>query len=220
MSEHKSISIADQIFEQLERDILTGKYQRGELLSETRLASELGVSRTPIREAIRRLEQEHILDESSRGAVVVGISKEDMYDMYEIRIQLEGIAAERAASHISNDELNKMREILDLQRYYIEKSSADGSDNSDQIKNLDSQFHALLYMSCGSKAYRDTLLPMHKKMTKFRKASVRKNSRAIESLSEHEAIYGALAKRDGKLAAELTTQHVINARDSIMNMEV
>lgn len=220
MSEHKSISIADQIFEQLERDILTGKYQRGELLSETRLASELGVSRTPIREAIRRLEQEHILDESSRGAVVVGISKDDMYDMYEIRIQLEGIAAERAASHISDDELNKMREILDLQRYYIEKSGADGTDNSDQIKNLDSQFHALLYMSCGSKAYRDTLLPMHKKMTKFRKASVRKNSRAIESLSEHEAIYSALAKRDGKLAAELTTQHVINARDSIMNMEV
>ena len=61
MKEHKSISIADQIFEQLERDILAGKYQRGETLSELGLAKQLGVSRTPIREAIRRLEQENSL---------------------------------------------------------------------------------------------------------------------------------------------------------------
>ena len=66
MREHKTISIADQIFEQLERDILTGKYQRGEVLSEMRLSAELGVSRTPIREALRRLEQENILSDSGR----------------------------------------------------------------------------------------------------------------------------------------------------------
>lgn len=88
MREHKSISIADQIFEQLERDILTGKYPRGEVLSELRLSAELGVSRTPVREAIRRLEQENILEESGRGVVVIGISREDMLDMYEIRMRL------------------------------------------------------------------------------------------------------------------------------------
>ena len=71
MREHKTISIADQIFEQLERDILTGKYQRGEVLSEMRLSAELGVSRTPIREALRRLEQENILSDGGRGAVAV-----------------------------------------------------------------------------------------------------------------------------------------------------
>ena len=98
MREHKTISIADQIFEQLERDILTGKYQRGEVLSEMRLSAELGVSRTPIREALRRLEQENILSDSGRGAVVVGISREDMLDMYEIRVRIEGRAAARAAS--------------------------------------------------------------------------------------------------------------------------
>ena len=74
MRERKSISIADQIFEQLERDILSGKYARGELLTELRLSEELGVSRTPIREAIRRLEQENILEEAGRGVTVVGIS--------------------------------------------------------------------------------------------------------------------------------------------------
>lgn len=72
MRDHKPVSIADQVFEQLERDILSGKYPQGEVLSELRLSGELGVSRTPIREAVRRLEQEHILEDTSRGMVVVG----------------------------------------------------------------------------------------------------------------------------------------------------
>lgn len=220
MREHKSISIADQIFEQLERDILTGKYPRGEILSEMRLSAELGVSRTPIREAIRRLEQEHILEESGRGVVVVGISKEDMLDMYEIRIQIEGLAAARAAKNISEEQLKEMGEILDLQRFYIQRQESGGQDSSDNIKNLDSQFHELLYVSSGSKAYRDTLLPMHKKMTKYRKASVSKHSRALHSLEEHMEIYDALKARDSELAAELTARHVSNARDSIKSMEI
>ena len=220
MREHRSISIADQIFEQLERDILSGKYPRGEILSEMRLSTELGVSRTPIREAIRRLEQEHILEECGRGVVVVGISREDMLDMYEIRLQIEGLAAARAAKNISDEQLREMGDVLDLQRFYIEKQESGSADSSDHINNLDSRFHELLYKSCGSKAYCDTLLPMHKKMTKYRKASVRKHSRAVHSLQEHIAIYEALKAHDGELAAELTLRHVKNARDSIMSMEM
>ena len=75
MRDHKPISIADQVFEKLERDILSGKYPQGEILSELRLSGELGVSRTPIREAIRRLEQERILEDSGHGLVVIGISR-------------------------------------------------------------------------------------------------------------------------------------------------
>lgn len=217
MREHKSISIADQIFEQLEKDILTGKYPRGEVLSELRLSSELGVSRTPVREAIRRLEQERILEDSSRGAVVVGISREDMLDMYEIRLRVEGLAARRAAEHISEEELAEMREILELQSFYIAKS---GGDNSDQIKNLDSRFHELLYKSSGSKAFQDTLGSMHKKMTKYRKASVSKHSRAVESLREHTAILEALSAHDPEKAERLTMEHVMNARNSMTGMEI
>ena len=220
MREHRSISIADQIFEQLERDILTGKYAKGETLSEMGLSTELGVSRTPIREAIRRLEQEHILEDSGRGVVVVGISREDMLDMYEIRVRIEGLAAARAAENITSEQLKEMEDVLDLQRYYIEKQENGDTDSSDHIKNLDSRFHELLYKSCGSKAYRDTLLPMHRKMTKYRKASVSKQSRAVHSFREHMAIYEALKVRDGKLAEELTVRHVENARDSIMSMEI
>ena len=214
MKEHKTISIADQIFEQLERDILSGKYARGEVLSELRLSSELGVSRTPVREAIRRLEQENILEEAGRGVTVVGISKQDMLDMYEIRIRIEGLAAEWAAARIGDEELNQIRETLELQRYYTEK----GGSHSDQIKNLDSQFHELVYRACGSRALTDTLIGLHKKMTKFRMASVSKQSRALQSVEEHEAILAALSAHDAEAAGEAMTAHVVNARDRMRDM--
>jgi len=212
--DHRTISIADQIFEQLEKEILTGKYKRGELLSELKLSAELGVSRTPVREAIRRLEQEHIIRDTGRGLEVVAISREDMLDMYEIRIQLEGNAAARAASHITDAQLKEMEEILELQRFYIEKGGAPG-EYADDIKDLDSRFHALIYRSCGSMAYEDTLTPMHRKMTKFRKASVSKKSRAMLSYQEHVAILEALKAHEPELARSRSVQHIINARDNI-----
>lgn len=213
MREHKTISIADQIFEQLEHDILIGKYQRGEVLTELKLSETLGVSRTPVREALRRLEQEHLIEETGRGAVVIGISYEDIADMYEIRMKIEGSVAARAALNITEDGLKIMRETLDLQRYYAEKTDGDNSDN---IKSLDSKFHDLLYYYCGSKAFYDILSPIHKKMIKFRKASVKVHGRAQSSVEEHEQIYNALATHNAELASQLTEDHVRNARDNIL----
>ena len=204
MRDHKPISIADQVFEQLERDILTGKYPQGEVLSEMRLSSELGVSRTPIRD-------------TSRGLVVVGISRQDMLDIYEIRRQLEGLAAKRAAASITDDVLSEMKEVLDLQRFYIESEKEPG-ENSDQVKNLDSRFHELLYNSCGSRPYADTLISLHKKIIKYRKASVTHHSRAVHALEEHLAIYDALAAHDGEKAAEAALHHVANAGVNIAGM--
>ncbi len=219
MREHRTISIADQIFDQLERDILTGAYPRGEVLSEQRLAEELGVSRTPVREAIRRLEQEQMLEDTGRGMIVVGISKEDMPDMYEIRMRIEDLAAARAAENITDEELAEMGDILDMQSFYIEKQQKTEADLSDKIKDLDSAFHELLYKASRSKALCDILIPMHRKMTKFRKASVRKKSRASASIREHVAIYEALKAHDPKEASRLMLQHLGNARDSIMSIE-
>ena len=217
MREHKSISIADQIFEQLEHDILSGNYARGETLSELRLSNELGVSRTPVREAIRRLEQENILEESGRGMIVVGITHEDMMDMYEIRMEVESLAARRAAERITDAELKEMRNILDLQQFYAGKG---GADSSNQIRNLDSQFHDLLYRCSGSKIYYNVLHSLHKKITKFRMASVSRQSRAKKSIEEHEAIYEALAAHDGDRAYAAAVQHMNNARDSMAGMEL
>ena len=95
--EHRMISIADQVFDELEKDILSGVYERGEMLTEVKLSEQLGVSRTPIREALRRLAQERIIDPTSKGVRVVGITREDIADICEIRLRLEGLAARWAA---------------------------------------------------------------------------------------------------------------------------
>ena len=216
MKEHRNISIADQIFDQLEREILSGKYARGEVLSELRLSKELDVSRTPIREALLRLEQENILKETGRGMEVIGISSEDMLDMYDIRLHLEGEAARRAALHISDEQLTQLLELTELQRYYINKQ---GNSSSEHTKNLDSEFHELLYTSSGSKAYMDVLIRIHKKMTKYRMASFSKQSRALQSNDEHMAIYQALALHDPNAAEQAAITHVRNAMHRMELME-
>ena len=216
MKEHRNISIADQIFDQLEREILSGKYARGEVLSELRLSKEMDVSRTPIREALLRLEQENILKETGRGMEVIGISNEDMLDMYDIRLHLEGEAARRAAEYITDEQLAELLELTELQRYYINKQ---GNSSSEHTKNLDSEFHELLYSSCGSKAYMDVLNRLHKKMTKYRMASFSKQSRALQSNDEHMAIYKALASHDPDAAEQTAITHVRNAMHRMELME-
>ena len=97
MEQHKTISLADQVFERLEGEILGGKYQQGDILTESRLTEDLGVSRTPVREALRRLEQEHIVELSPRGIVILGVTEKDIQDIYAVRMEIEGMAAARAA---------------------------------------------------------------------------------------------------------------------------
>ena len=85
MNQFKTTSLADQVFERLENDIIQGAYPRGEILTELRLAEELGVSRTPIREALRRLEQEHLIEVAGKGSKVLGITEDDLMDIMTIR---------------------------------------------------------------------------------------------------------------------------------------
>lgn len=205
MIEHKTISLADQVFEHLETDILSGKYQRGEILTESKLSSELGVSRTPIREALRRLEQEHIIEETAKGAVVLGITEKDVEDIFIIRRQLEVIAAGLAAEKCTDEELAQLKEVLELQEFYLEKS------DPEKIKQMDNSFHAAIYKLCGSTIFYDILIPLHKKIQKYRKNAVKSASRANASVQEHRQIYEALAARNRELVEKCVLEHVENA---------
>ena len=207
--EHKSVSLADQIFEKLENDILVGVYNKGEIITELKLSEQLGVSRTPIREALRRLEQENIISMSSKGVVVVGISPDDIEAIYEIRERIEGYAARRAATMASEEEIKALADIVDLQGFYIQKEDAQ------QIMDCDSRFHRALYSMSNSVPLYSTLTELHKKVIKFRRVSVEMSERAKCSYGEHRAIYEAIASHNGDLADELTTAHVKNARESI-----
>ncbi|MBE6810654.1 MAG: GntR family transcriptional regulator [Ruminococcaceae bacterium] len=213
MIEHKSISLADQVFEHLETDILSGKYQKGEILTESKLSLELGVSRTPIREALRRLEQEHLIEEAPKGVVVVGIGEKDLADIFQIRAALEGKAAEMAAQNYTEEQLSVVREALEFQEFYL------GKHDPDRIKSMDSRFHETIYKMSGSIVFYDVLMPLHKKILKYRKASVSDSSRASASVAEHRAIYEAIAAHNGELAARLITEHLNNAYNHISKGE-
>ena len=213
MIEHKTISLAEQVFERLEGEILTGKYQRGEVLTELRLVSDLGVSRTPVREALRRLEQEHIIEITARGIVILGVTEQDLEDIFAVRMQIEGMASYHAAKRITDEELAELRETLELQEFYV------GKKDPDRIKTMDSRFHQLIYRFCGSTVLFDTLMPLHKKVQKYRRASVENNNRAQQSAKEHRAIYEAIAAHDADLASKYTTEHIANAAGHILKKD-
>ncbi len=208
--EHKTISLADQVFERLEHEILSGVYQRGEILTEMRLCADLGVSRTPIREALRRLEQENIIEISGMGIVVLGVTEQDLHDIYDIRREIEGDAAFKAAERITDAEIEELRSALELQEFYVSKKDAE------HIRAFDSQFHQLVYRFTGSAVYYDTLMPLHKKVQKHRKKSVENNSRAQSSLEEHRKIFDAIAAHDASNARRAMIAHVENARNHII----
>ncbi len=213
MIEHKTISLADQVFEHLETDILSGKYKIGESLTESKLSAELGVSRTPIREALRRLEQEHLIEEAPKGMVVLGIGEKDLADIFAIRQALEGKAAEMAAENYTDEQLSIVREALEFQEFYL------GKQDPDRIKSMDSRFHETIYKMSGSAVFYDVLMPLHKKILKYRKASVTDSSRAEASVAEHRAIYEAIAAHNGELASRLIIEHLNNAYNHISQKE-
>lgn len=213
MIEHKTISLADQVFEHLENDILSGKYQRGEVLTESKLCAEMGVSRTPIREALRRLEQEHIIEESGKGSVVIGINEKDLEDIFLIRKSLECMAASLAAKNRTDEQLRDLKEALEFQEFYLNKN------DPDQIKLMDNRFHETLYKLSGSTTFYDTLVPLHKKIQKYRRASVENSSRAAASVAEHRKIYEAIEAKNTALAAKYASEHVENAYKHIMRKD-
>lgn len=210
---HKTVSLADQIFDRLESDILTGVYPRGSVLTEISLSEDLGVSRTPIREAVRRLEQEHLVESTPKGILVLSITLRDAMIIYDIRIHAEGLVARACAEHITAEQLSSLKDLLDLQEFYINKN------DPEKVKMTDSQFHQMIYQFSGSPVYADTLTPLHNKTQKFRKALVTVSSRAATSFSEHRAIYDAIASGDADAAEKAMRYHVEQAKARLAELK-
>lgn len=213
INKHKSVSLADCVFERLENDILSGKYAYGEVLTEAHLCEEMGVSRTPIREAIRRLEQENILRESGKGMVVQGITQNDIEDILEIRARIEGIAARRAAEHMTAEQKSALKEAVDLQEFFVSRADAE------HVQWQDHEFHEMIYAGCGSVTLQGTLVPLHRKAQKFRRASVEKLARAQESVAEHRRICDAILAGDADEAEAAMNDHILHARASMLKQK-
>ena len=204
MEEH--YSLGGKVFQQLKNSILAGEFENGAELREIALAKKLGVSRTPVRESLRQLEQEGLVEiYPNRGAYVKGITYKDVEDIFRIRARLEGLCAEMAVSSITHEQLDKLDEIILLSKFYEEKK------DMEHLLKMDSQFHEVLFESCGSKMLEHQLKDYHQYVQKARLRSLKRQERAKKSTQEHEEILLAIKDRDAKRADELATRHILNA---------
>ena len=209
MIDYKSLSLANQVYQQIEKNILSGVYKAGEIISESKLSEELGVSRTPIREAIARLENDKLIGITPSGTVVLGITDEDVADMFAVKRAWEPMVVKMAAMNISDEDLAKLKEILDQQEFYQEKK------NIEKVRNLDTQFHDIIYSASGSPIFQAVLSPIHHKLMKYRKDSLTNEGRSRYSIEEHVKIYEAIQAGNQEKIEELVLKHVDQAYKSI-----
>lgn len=206
----EQLSLPSMVFRRIKEDILDGRYKENEELREVTLGKELGVSRTPVREALRQLQLEGLVEIiPNRGAFVKGITAKDVEDIYNIRARLEGLCAKMAAKSISQEQLDHLTEIVLLAKFYEQQ------DDYAHLAAMDSQFHEVLYEACGSKMLQNLLTDYHQYVHRVRRHSLEHQERAAKSTLEHEEILNAIRKRDMQLADELATKHILNTIENI-----
>ena len=206
----KALNLTAQVYEKIREDIIEGRYKPGEALTEQGLADALQVSRTPIREALRQLELEGLVEiRPNKGALVVGIHPEDIRDIYTIRALLEGLAAEKAAQRATEEEIERLQETVDLMEFYLERQSYD------KLRSMDDRFHQMIYELSGSRMLNHILKDLHIYAEQIREQSLKKEGRARHTLEEHRAIFEAIRDRQVAKAREKMTEHVCNTAENM-----
>lgn len=204
-------SLRGRVFHTLREDILSGRYRENEELREMAISEKLGVSRTPVREALRQLELEGLVNIiPNKGAYVTGITEKDVADIYAMRALLEGLCARWAAEHIDEKQLEALEENIYLSEFHAHKQ------HPQQLTELDDAFHEILYEACGSKILRHQLRDFHEYVKQMRRRSLSDSERGMEAVEEHKRIMEALQNRDADRAEAQAALHMQNAYDNMV----
>lgn len=199
-------SLRGKVFNKLREDILGGRFKENDELRETAIGEELGVSRTPVREAFRQLELEGLIRiVPNKGAYVTGISVSDVADIYEIRSLLEGLCARWATTRISKEKVEEMEEIILLSEFHLSRG------HFEQLTELDNRFHMLLYEACESKILIHLLKDFHQYVQKERQQTLSDVGRSKEAVAEHKRIMEAMREGNAQKAEQLADMHISNA---------
>ena len=210
MKAFKSTSLADQVFDKLENDIIQGVYPKGEILTELKLVEQLGVSRTPIRDALRRLEQERLIADTGKGSLVLGITDDDLLDIMNIRERIEGLVAYYAALNITPEGAAELKHLTDLQDFYYSKQDAE------HLRQVDDQFHDAICRLSNRTVISDTLTPLHRKTRRYRRIAMEDWARTTQTTKEHFAISQAIIAGDAPLAKKLMKEHILHAKEHMI----
>lgn len=205
-------SLRGRVFAKLREDILTGRYKENDELKEVTIGQELGVSRTPVREALRQLELEGLVAIiPNKGAYVTGITDKDIEDIFVMRSYLEGLCAAWACEHITKEQLDTLEEIVYLANFHVEK------EHFEQVVDLDNKFHKLLYQACGSRILSHALSDYHHYARRARKVNLSDKERALHSIGEHANIVEAIKNKDAAAAERYAHEHI---EESIRRMHL
>ncbi|MBZ4645401.1 MAG: hypothetical protein PWR27_2164 [Petroclostridium sp.] len=195
--------LREVIFDSLREAIIMGELKPGERLMEIQFAEKMGVSRTPVREAIRKLELEGLVVMVPRkGAHVAELSVKDIMDVLEVRSSLDGLASALAAKRINKDELKELKNIVNQFAQYMEKNNVQG------LIKKDVEFHELIYKASRNDKLVQIATNLKEQIHRFRVVYLKDYSSPKELVKEHNDIYQAIENGDGKLAQELASIHI------------
>ena len=208
-------NLRDQIYDILKRRIVFREIESGKKINEEDLAKSLGVSRTPIRETLLRLEHEGIVKIiPRRGAFVVSQSKEKVMDLFEVREVLEGLVAQLATKNMNH-------ELLDRLKRCLEKISSGDGDNNRLLKYTpaDVEFHATLLEASDNELLKSMMESVNVHLQMVRLRTVALPGRPEQTVKEHYEILAAIEKKNSSLAEKLMRKHVASVRrDALKNM--
>ena len=203
--------LREVICESLRNAIKNGKLKPGERLMEVQLAEELGISRTPVREAIRKLEQEgYVIMLPRRGTYVSSVSVHDVQEIFEIRTALESLSTGLAARRIENEELEQLQKLLAEIEGYIDKHDIDN------IVKTDIEFHDLLYKVSRNERLSGIISNLKEQLSRFRTLSMSYPGRLKETLEEHREMVEAIASGDVEAAREAAERHMVRAEETLL----
>jgi DNA-binding GntR family transcriptional regulator len=205
-------TLRKKVLNYLREKILSGAMSPDERLIETRIAKEIGVSRTPIREALHNLEQERLVKAIPRvGYVVTRMQKEEVEEICEIRVAIEGLAIRRAIERAQKELAKDLRKNILRQRNEIAKG------NLRAYVELDAQFHEVSAVLSGSSRLLDMTQMLRRNMLRFRMQALYIIETALKSLKGHERILEAVEKGDPRAAVALLEQHLQSAKDDVLH---
>ncbi len=205
------LPLRDVVFKKLRAEILLGKLKPGERLMEIHLAQRLGVSRTPIREAIRKLELEGLVTMiPRRGAEVAQISEKNLKDVLEVRLALETLAVRLACQRMDQQVLGELRQACD----HFAKVTA--NKDMAEITRADVALHDVIIRSTGNRKLEQMISNLSEQMYRYRFEYIKDTSYHTLLIEEHERIYESIAKRDPDMAEKEITNHIENQLQTIM----
>ena len=204
--------IRERVYAHLRKAVLSGRIPSNERLVETQLASQLGTSRTPIREALHKLELENLVSSIPRvGYVVKGLSEEDVNDICEIRSVIEGLAVKRAISQMTEKNLERLRRNIEETRRAVHEN------RMDRMVAFDTEFHDILCQSSGSKRIHELSQLLREYMLKFRIECLRTPEVASRAALAHGRIFQAICERNLAKAQTSIDDHLREVREDIIH---